>query len=112
VLQAATTPVPRPVLQDSRGWSDADWEAAVAALADRGWVDGEGRATGAGRRARAAIEDETDRAAAAPWTGNRGAALLRVCDAVGRAVDGAGVVPYPNPIGLPAPTLGVSCRTS
>jgi hypothetical protein len=112
VLQSATAPVPRQVLQPHRGWSDNDWDAALADLAARGWLDGDGRATGAGRAARAAVEDETDREASAPWTGNRGAVLLRVCEAVGRAVDRAGVVPYPNPMGLPAPTLGASCTSS
>jgi hypothetical protein len=67
VQHAASGEVPRSVLQTTRGWRDDDWHAAVHRLADRGWVDGDGAATDAGRAARDRIEARTDELAAAPW---------------------------------------------
>jgi len=67
VLHAASSEVPRAVLQTSRGWSDAAWELAVAGLAGRGLVDGNGAFTDAGAALRQHIEDRTDTLALAPW---------------------------------------------
>ncbi|SFT97482.1 hypothetical protein SAMN05660657_04355 [Geodermatophilus amargosae] len=50
----------------TRGWSDEDWDAAAARLADRGLLDGD-RLTEAGQRLRADLETETDALATAPW---------------------------------------------
>jgi hypothetical protein len=60
VLHAATGEVPRPLLQATRFWTDAEWDAAVASLVARGWVDESGAFTDAGRAARAAVEQHTD----------------------------------------------------
>jgi len=49
-----------------RGWTDLEWDAAQAALRDRGWIDHEGRFTATGRAAREAIEVQTDEIAAEP----------------------------------------------
>jgi hypothetical protein len=67
VLHAATGDVSRRVLQTTRAWSDDEWAAAVARLASRGWVDGDGAFTDDGRHRRDAIERRTDELAAAPW---------------------------------------------
>jgi hypothetical protein len=67
VLHAASGEVPARTLQGSRGWSDQAWSGAVAALADRGWVDADGQLTDAGSAARQDIEDRTDELAMAPW---------------------------------------------
>jgi hypothetical protein len=55
------------VLQSSRAWPDAEWEAAKARLSERGLFDGEGL-TEAGLALRQRIEAETDQAAAEPWS--------------------------------------------
>jgi hypothetical protein len=50
-----------------RGWTDEQWQAAQARLADRGLLDQDNRVTTAGREAYDAVETATDRAAARPW---------------------------------------------
>ena len=56
----------RPAAQATRGWSDAEWAAATAALAERGLVAGEGL-TDDGVQLRTALERETDELSAAPF---------------------------------------------
>ena len=51
----------------TRGWSTEAWESAMDALRARGWVDGAGELTDAGRDGRERIEEHTDRLAMAPW---------------------------------------------
>jgi hypothetical protein len=53
--------------QASRGWSQAEWDAAVAGLAARGLLDADGALTAAGHEVRARAERETDQRAADPW---------------------------------------------
>jgi len=114
-------------MQPVRGWTDEAWDDALARLAARGWVggvSGDGRdggggrdgrdggdgmdsvltLTGAGREAHAAVENATDWAAARPWaklgpevTAEIAAALAPISAAC------ASVLPFPSPIGLPAP---------
>jgi hypothetical protein len=116
-------------LQPVRGWTDEAWDDALARLAARGWVDGVSGAgseggtgvvsgageaggvgtvtltlTSAGREAHAAVENATDWAAARPWaklgpevTAEIAAALTPISQAC------ATVLPFPSPIGLPAP---------
>ena len=50
----------------TRGWSDEEWDAAAARLADRGLLDDD-RLTDAGEQLRADLETETDALATAPW---------------------------------------------
>ncbi|MGA5699212.1 SCO6745 family protein [Peterkaempfera bronchialis] len=57
----------RSILQQQRGWSDADWEAAEGRLLARGLLDRDGALTAAGLAVRRDIEDLTDRLALAPW---------------------------------------------
>ncbi|MGW5262726.1 SCO6745 family protein [Microbispora sp. NPDC004025] len=61
-----------------RGWTDEEWAAARERLAVRGLVDGEGRATPAGRALRDQVERMTDELAAGPWRtlGDAGAERL------------------------------------
>ncbi|MFD4502901.1 hypothetical protein [Streptomyces sp. NPDC058457] len=51
----------------TRGWSQDDWDAAVARLRERGLLDAAGELTGAGVALRAEIEAETDRLDRAPY---------------------------------------------
>ncbi|HUI02084.1 MAG TPA: hypothetical protein VLZ77_00965 [Acidimicrobiales bacterium] len=103
VMMAATGRVPRDLLQASRGWSDDEWDEAVAALAERGWVNAQGAATPTGTLDRQAIEDATDRLAGEPWARlgeERTAALRAVLGHLVGALVAAGAVVEPNPIGL------------
>jgi hypothetical protein len=89
-------------LQPNRGWTDAEWDAAAQALAERGRLDRDGRPTAAGEAAHRDVERRTDRLAAQPWTALSGADLARLADALAPLAGAAGaVVPYPNPMGVP-----------
>ena len=67
VTHGAAGDVPMRVLQSSRAWPDAAWDAARARLRDRGWLDGDDALTPAGAEARQRIEDLTDERSLAPW---------------------------------------------
>ena len=58
-----------PAAKALRLWSDEEWAAAEARLADRGILDGDGHLTDAGTALRAELEAQTDRLSAAPWRG-------------------------------------------
>ena len=95
----------REVLQPVRGWSDEQWDQAAARLAGRGWLGEDGRVTPQGAAARQAVEDATDRAAARPWARLGPAAteeLAGLLAPVARAC--AAELPFPNPVGVPAPS--------
>ena len=109
VTLAASQGVDRGVFVASRGWSSAEWDGARARLERRGLVEGD-RLTGPGAVARDALESTTDRLAAAAVAGLDGDAartLATGLDRVASAVSDRGVIPYPNPIGLPSPSAGV-----
>ena len=91
-------------LQPVRGWTDEAWDNALAGLTDRGWVRADGRLTSAGQAAHDAVENATDGAAARPWArlgADATAELAGVLSPLAKAC--AAVVPYPSPIGIPAP---------
>ncbi len=54
-------------LKASRGWDDDVWSTAEDALRERGWMADDGTLTEEGTRERDAIEEMTDRVAAAPY---------------------------------------------
>lgn len=54
-------------LKASRGWDDEVWAAAEGRLRDRGWMAADGTLTPEGVRERNAVEEMTDRLAAAPY---------------------------------------------
>jgi hypothetical protein len=91
-------------LQPVRGWTDEAWDDALSRLAARGWIGADGTLTGAGREAHEAAEHATDWAAARPWTRlgpETTAELVTVLTPLAQAC--ARVLPYPSPIGVPAP---------
>ena len=91
-------------MQPVRGWTDQEWEEALGRLADRGLVTAAGELTSAGRAAHAAVEDATDHAAARPWTRLGPEATADVVAALTPlALACASILPYPSPIGVPAP---------
>ncbi|MFF6958668.1 hypothetical protein ACIOC1_13915 [Streptomyces sp. NPDC088197] len=61
-----------------RGWSEQEWDAAVARLRDRGLLDADGSLTDQGVELRRHIESETDRLGRAPYEhlGEAGTARL------------------------------------
>ncbi|MFD8819240.1 hypothetical protein ACFV23_49140 [Streptomyces sp. NPDC059627] len=80
----------------TRGWSQDDWDAAVARLRDRGLLDAAGELTEAGLALRAAIESETDRLDRAPYEHLGAAGVTRLTElAAGfaRAAVAAGAFP-------------------
>jgi hypothetical protein len=104
VLFVAATGVSAEVHRDARGWSPDHWVEAVDALQRRGLLADDGALTPAGARVRDEIEAVTDRLAAAPWIAvERGemATVTAELDAMARAVQGAGTIRFPNPMGLP-----------
>jgi hypothetical protein len=57
----------REVLQESRGWTEDEWEAARAALVSRGLMSADGTATISGRAKLERAEEMTDDLALEPW---------------------------------------------
>lgn len=95
-------------LREARGWTDDEWAAAVERLAGRGLVEVDGdvvRATDDGHLVHARIEHVTDEIAWQPFRDgltDAGRDLLpTVLRPFTRAVLSSGVLPFPNPIGLP-----------
>lgn len=64
---AGDSPKLRERLGPLRGWRDADFDAAAAALRARGLLADDGSLTEAGQALRARLERRTDELAAAPW---------------------------------------------
>jgi helix-turn-helix protein len=94
-------------LQPVRGWTDEAWDDALARLAARGWADGDGTLTSAGREAHAAVENATDWAASRPWAALGQEATAEIAAALTPLAQAcATVLPFPSPIGLPSPRPG------
>ncbi|HWC39253.1 MAG TPA: hypothetical protein VG476_12020 [Acidimicrobiales bacterium] len=106
VLQAATGRSPADALKANRGWTDDEWSTAREALVARGWLHGHDAVAPHGVAAREAVEDETDRLAAAALAGLGPARTMELIDALRplaeRVMDG-GAVPEANNMGVPWP---------
>lgn len=105
VLRIAADGLPLDSIQPYRGWDEADWAAAGERLHDRGWLDSGGCITAAGADLHRAVEADTDRLSAELV--DRIPDVDAVANAVGpltERIGSTGVVPYPNPIGVPPPT--------
>jgi hypothetical protein len=106
VLAAAAGRCTREWLMRARGWDDSAWDAAAAALGERGWL-ADGELTAEGLAMTAAVEADTDRLALGPWRelGDvRSDRLAELLTTVRRAVVAAGDWPSGNPIGVPDST--------
>ena len=91
-------------LQRTRGWTADDWDAALERLRGRHLVDPDGALTAAGRELRASVEHTTDHLAALPWhhlDEVERTRLVELLTPAATAVSHAGILRYPNPIGLP-----------
>ena len=105
VLFAASEDVPADLLRSARGWTTDEWDAAAVRLGARGLLGPSG-ITSEGRRLRRSVEAMTDHQAGRPLAVLDDAEQRLALDAlaaVGAAVGAAGVIAYPNPMGLPAP---------
>jgi hypothetical protein len=108
VAFAASEGVPADLFRANRGWSVEEWGQARDRLEGRGLFDGD-RLSRTGSELREDIERTTDRLAGAPLAaldGDEYRQLSAGLHQVARAVTGGGVIPFPNPIGLPDPGLG------
>jgi hypothetical protein len=94
----------RDQMQPARGWTDDEWDAAAARLVRRGLLQPDGAATPAGTRLHQGIEAATDQAAARPWArlaDGQADELAELLLPIASAC--AVVLPFPNPVGVPAP---------
>jgi hypothetical protein len=108
VLFAADQEVPEALLRDHRGWTAMEWEMARAALVNRGLITATGAVTPDGRALRAAVEAATDARAAEAFGALDTDAVVAALDPIAHAVVASGIVPFPNPMGLPR--LGTAVR--
>ncbi len=67
VLHVGSGAFTRRLAQQTRAWSDREWDDALVRLSDDGLVDGDGSLTPASIERREAVELATDRAAAHMW---------------------------------------------
>lgn len=103
VLHAAAGRVPREMIMRSRDYDEQQWAEHVEQLRSRGWLDGAGELTDAGRDVKQAIEDRTDALALGALdalTDDEITALFRVLTPITRQVVAAGDVPAATPMGL------------
>jgi hypothetical protein len=85
----------------------ADRQQAVRGWSDDAWADAGERARARPAGFRAAIEATTDRLAQGPIDRIGPDGLDELCDGLAplvTAIAASGLVPYPNPVGLPAPS--------
>jgi len=107
VTAAAAGITTKEMLLAARAWTEDEWDAAAARLRERGWLDDGGALTAEGRAGRDALELRTDQLAVEPWStlGEEGCArLAALLQPILDRVNQAGLMQYPNPIGLPPPS--------
>ncbi len=103
-IVSASASAGRAQMQPARGWTDDEWDAAASRLLGRGLLQPDGAATAAGKELHRSIEAATDQAAARPWARLPGTEADELADLllpIARAC--AAVLPFPNPVGVPAP---------
>jgi len=106
VLAAGTKAIPVELLRDNRGWSEEEWDGVTATLASRGLLHADGRVTDAGRTLHGEVEELTDELAEPAYGALSDQALDElhgVLAACAAEVAASGLVPFPNPMGLPRP---------
>ena len=102
---AKDTDISRDLMQPVRGWTDEQWDAAAARLAERGWIGEDGTMTAAGRAVHDAVEAATDQAAARPWNRMGAAGLAEVADVLLPLAQAcAAALPEVIPVGRLQPT--------
>jgi hypothetical protein len=106
LIYALGSGFPGEVLQQSRDWTDDEWAAGVDRLVGRGLLLDAFAATEAGHALHRHIEDTTDELAMRSLVAGLGDAdaVLALADdltPLAQAVSASGILPFPNPIGLP-----------
>jgi hypothetical protein len=92
-------------MQPIRGWTDEQWDAASARLAERGWIGEDGTMTAAGQAAHDGVEAATDQAAARPWNRTGTAGMAEVADVLMPLAQAcAAALPEVIPVGRVRPT--------
>ncbi len=103
-LLIAAQHLPVEVFRENRGWTDQEWDHAGQQLHERGLIHDQAL-TSAGRRVHAEIERLTDALAYVPiarsLAGNDVSSLIEALTATALEVSTSGVLPFPNPMGLP-----------
>jgi len=93
VLQVGTGRFPLRLAQATRRWNEAEWDAAVESLRQRGWMAADATMTPEGIEARNRVEADTDRLCASIWRpiGDSGAARFsELIMPIHNAVEAAG----------------------
>ena len=106
LIYALGSGFPGEVLQQSRDWTDDEWAAGVERLVDRGLLIDAYAATEAGTALHHPIEETTDELSLRTLLGGLGDvdAILALADdltPLAQAVSSSGILPFPNPVGLP-----------
>jgi hypothetical protein len=108
VLQSATGRSDPGALRANRGWTEEEWDASIAALQARGWIDASGAVTDPGRAARDRLEDTTDRLAAPIVAGigyEAAGELAGLLRPLAEVVMASGTVSPLNNMGVPWPPV-------
>jgi len=103
VLHAAAGRVPAEMIKRSRDYDDEQWNLHVDALRRRGWLDGAGELTEAGRAVKKHVEDRTDTLALTALealTDTEVETLFATLTPITRLVVAAGDIPVDTPMGL------------
>jgi hypothetical protein len=106
VLAAGSKAIPVELLRDNRGWSEAEWDEATGTMTGAGLLHADGRVTDAGRTLHGQVEELTDELAEPAYADLSDQALEDLHGALGACaadVAASGLVPFPNPMGLPRP---------
>jgi hypothetical protein len=104
VLAAGTSGVPVDLLRDNRGWSKQQWGEAAEGLARRHLVDAAGVATERGQALHRSVEALTDNLAEAAFSALEDAEVAALHEALkscAEQIQASGLIPFPNPMGLP-----------
>jgi helix-turn-helix protein len=80
---ASPAGMPKEVVMAKRGWTEADWSATQARLAERGLMTSTGELTVEGARLRERLEDETDRLDRLPYERLGGSGVARLAELTG-----------------------------
>ena len=115
VLAAATGRSDPEALRTRRGWSEDEWHDAAGRLAERGWLDRDGRVTPDGTSARDALESATDRSATSIVSGLDVARVERLIEAIrplAERIMRLGEVPKLNNMGLVWPETNGEVRAT
>lgn len=108
-LAVAATAIPDDQLRGARGWSPDEWNSAKARLVARGLLGDDFSLSRDGHALRTHIEERTDDLSWQPYEDGlteAGADLLpTLLRPLAAAIAASGLLPYPNPIGLAAPSI-------